>query len=106
MLDPQFEGVLPGPAGFDSGGALFAGPSGQWAGMRLMQALKEGRPITPAELRTNDVLFKDEWKVVDTAVIEEAAIRLRGVADLLAGGLVKTIPNGLAKTVYEYSKIT
>lgn len=41
----------------------------------------------------------DEWRQLDTAVLKAARGRLRFVADLRAGGLQYTIPNGLAKTV-------
>ena len=53
-------------------------------------------------LRTNAVLRKDEWKQYDTAVIKAAQVRLVGVADVMARGLVYRINNGLGTTVLEY----
>jgi hypothetical protein len=48
----------------------------------------------------------DEWRQLDTAVLKAARGRLRFVADLRAGGLQFTIPNGLAKTVLSSEKST
>ena len=52
---------------------------------------------------TNDTaaLRKDEWKVLDEAVLKAARERLRLVADIRAAGLTFTIPNGMGKTVLE-----
>ena len=80
--------------------------SGRWAGERLAAAMKAGRPFSASELRTLDTLRKDEWVAFDDALVNEALIRLRGVADLVSLGLVKNIPNGLGKTVMQYEKIT
>jgi uncharacterized linocin/CFP29 family protein len=82
------------------------GGSGRWAGERLLRALQEGRPISPSELRTLDTLRKDEWKHLDTALIEEGTIRLRAVADLMAAGLTIPLPNAMGKTIFQYEKIT
>jgi uncharacterized linocin/CFP29 family protein len=90
----------------DSGRTFFSGSSGKWAGERFLAALKAGRAISPAELRTLDTLRKDEWKVFDDALIASAVARLRGVADLINAGLTRTIPNGLAKTILEYEKVS
>lgn len=46
-------------------------------------------------------LRKDEWKVLDDAIVKAAKERLRLVADLRATGLVFTIPQGMGKTVLE-----
>jgi uncharacterized linocin/CFP29 family protein len=86
--------------------SMTAGKNGKWAAERWIKALKEGRPLSSVELRTNDTLRKDEWKAFDTAVIEEAAIRLRGVADLIAAGLTIPVPNAIGKTIFEYEKMT
>jgi uncharacterized linocin/CFP29 family protein len=98
--------TLNGPAVVDSGRSFMEGASGVWAGQKMMACIKEGRILSPKELRTLDILSKDEWKTFDTALVEEGRIRLRGVADLIAAGNVRRIPNGLAKTVLEYQKIT
>jgi len=46
-------------------------------------------------------LRKDDWKILDTAVVKAAKPRLRAVADLRGAGLTYNIPNGMAKTVLE-----
>jgi uncharacterized linocin/CFP29 family protein len=80
--------------------------SGRWATEQVQKAMMNGLKISSATLRTCDVLRRDEWVYFDTAVIEEAALRLSGVADLTANtALVKTIPNALGKTLVNYSNI-
>lgn len=46
-------------------------------------------------------LRKDEWKILDDAVVMAAKERLRIVADLRSAGLTFNIPNGMGKTVLE-----
>ena len=46
-------------------------------------------------------LRKDDWKLLDTAIIKAAKPRLRAVADLRGAGLDYIIPNGMGKTVLE-----
>jgi len=46
-------------------------------------------------------LRKDDWKILDDAIIKAAKPRLKAVADLRAAGLTFTIPNGMGKTVLE-----
>ena len=46
-------------------------------------------------------LRKDEWKVLDSAVVKVAEPRLKFVGDLRSRGLTFNVPNGLAKTVLE-----
>lgn len=89
----------------DSGTQFWSGSSGRWAGEQLMKALASGEEISPKMLRTAGVLRKDEWVAFDTAVIEEAQTRLRGIADLIAMGLTMPIANSMGKTVLEYEKI-
>lgn len=87
-------------------GRAFMSGAGRWAGERLMKALREGRPISAKELRTLDVLRKDEWKVYDQALIEEGHMRLRGIADLIAAGLTIPVANALGKTLIEWEKVS
>lgn len=86
-------------------GRTFYG-SGRWAGERLLAAIQGGRPITPNELRTADTLSKDEWVHFDEALVEEAKIRLRGIADLQAAGLTIPVPNAMGKTVFQWEKLS
>ena len=53
-------------------------------------------------LRTNTVLQKDEWEMLDTAVIEVARERLNGVADLVGRGLTFDVPNGMGTTIVQH----
>ena len=46
-------------------------------------------------------LRKDDWKILDDAVVKAAKPRLKAVADLRGSGLEYTIPNGMGKTVLE-----
>jgi uncharacterized linocin/CFP29 family protein len=93
------------PAAIDSGRGFFTGSSGKWAGEQFMRAATQGRPISPTELRTLDVLRNEEWKTFDNELILGSQERLFAVADLISAGLVKTIANGLSKTVLEYDKV-
>lgn len=93
-------------AAVQSAASFFKGSSGKWAGEQLLRAAKAGQPMTTAALRSLDTLRKDEWKTFDQVLVEEGVIRLKAVADLRAAGLVRTVANGLGKTVYEYEKVT
>jgi len=92
-------------ATIDSPRGFMSGSTGLWAGQQFIKAAMAGKGLSPSALRVAEVLTRDEWKVLDTEIIAEAEIRLRAVADLIAAGLVKRIPNGLAKTVLEYQTI-
>lgn len=89
-----------------SGGGREFLKTGRWASERLIKALNEGRPITTAELRTLDTLRKDEWIHLDEALVEEGIIRLRGVADLVAAGLVVNVPNAMGKTIFQWENVS
>jgi hypothetical protein len=93
-------------ARLDTGREFWHAADGRWAGERLLEALQRGEPLTTAALRTNATLRKDEWVAFDEALVEEAVIRLRGVADLRAAGLVIPVRNGIGKTIFEYEKVS
>lgn len=64
-----------------------------------------GTPLTHNVLtNATATLRKDEWIMLDRAVIAAAKQRLSAFADLRAGGRSFTIPNGMGKTVLEYQK--
>jgi len=46
-------------------------------------------------------LRKDEWKILDDAVVKAAKPRLKAVSDLRDAGLIYNIPNGMGKTILE-----
>lgn len=91
----------------ETGRTFWAGSSGVWAGQKLMDAISNGGEANfrAQALRVCDTLQKDEWKFFDTTLVESAALRLRGVADLLSAGLTVTVPNSFGKTVYEYEQV-
>lgn len=93
------------PAQVQRGRDFMKTGGGRWAGERFMKAIAAGRLITPAELRTLELMRNEEWKVFDDQLIEGALPILAGVADLKAAGLTRTITNGLAKTVLEYDQV-
>lgn len=51
-------------------------------------------------------LRKDDWKILDDAILRVAKPRLRAFGDLRAAGLQFTIPQGMGKTVLEYEDIS
>ncbi len=53
-------------------------------------------------LRTNAVLRKDEWNVLDTSVVMAARERLSAAADLIERGLVFNVPNAMGTTVVQH----
>lgn len=53
-------------------------------------------------LRTNDTLRREEWKLIDTRVIEAAQQRLRGVADLMRQGLTFGLQNPLGTMAVQW----
>jgi len=54
----------------------------------------------------NATLRKDEWKILDEAVVQAAKQRLRVVADLRAAGLTYNIPDGMGKTVLQTERMS
>ena len=54
-------------------------------------------PVTNATA----TLRKDDWKLLDEAIVKAAKPRLKAVGDLRGRGLTYNIPNGMAKTVLE-----
>lgn len=100
------DGINQGGASVDTGHSFMSMSGGKWAGERMAAAMAQGIPLTAQVLRTADTLRKDEWKAYDQTVIEEYAIRIRGVSDLIAAGLTKPVSNSLGKTIYEWEKVT
>lgn len=54
----------------------------------------------PATLR------KDEWILLDQQLLKVAKPRLKIWTDLASAGLIKTIPNGLSKSIYQYQNVS
>ncbi|KKK83118.1 hypothetical protein LCGC14_2796610, partial [marine sediment metagenome] len=54
--------------------------------------------LTVNNLRTNDILRKDEWKAFDATVIQVARERMVITADLFSRGLTFPIANAMGQT--------
>jgi hypothetical protein len=50
----------------------------------------------------NATLRKDQWQLVDQAILKAAKPRLKAVADLRGSGLSYVMPNGMAHTVLQH----
>lgn len=90
----------------ETGASLFNRSGGTWATRQLKAAALAGGKLTAEALRTLDTLRHEEWKFFDDVLINEALIRLVGVADLINAGLTRPVPNALGKTVFGYEKVT
>lgn len=66
---------------------------------------KEGQNVAMPIQNTAASLRKDDWKLLDDAIIKAAKPRLRFVGDLRAAGLTYSIPNGMGKTVLETENV-
>ncbi len=95
-----------GAAATVSGKSLFSGSGGAWATGRLKAAALAGGKLTAEALRTLDTLRHEEWKFFDDVLINEALIRLVGVADLVNAGLTRPVPNALGKTIFGYEEVS
>ena len=54
---------------------------------------------------TEASLRKDDWKLLDEAIIKAAKQRLKLVADLRSQGLTYSVPNGMGKTILESENV-
>lgn len=100
------EANLKGHAAVETGASLFNRSGGAWATRQLKAAALAGGRLSAEALRTLDTLRHEEWKFFDDVLINEALIRLVGVADLINAGLTSPVPNALGKTVFGYEKVT
>lgn len=65
-----------------------------------------GKAIALPTMNAVATLRKDEWALLDDAVIRAAKPRLKAVADLRSRGLEFNIGNGMAKTVLQYERMS
>jgi uncharacterized linocin/CFP29 family protein len=99
-------------SGLISDGKIFIDNGGQWAAQRLEQRLRECGTMGPdadgqvSALRTLDTLSKDDWITLDKAVIQEAQLRMRLVADINNAGLVYNVPNAMGKLILQHQTLT
>jgi hypothetical protein len=61
----------------------------------------DGKPGIGLVGNATATLRKDDWKILDDAIIKIAKPRLKAVGDLRSRGLTFSIPNGMGKTVLE-----
>lgn len=93
--------ITSGPVGVD----VIQYNDGAWSGsgsvaQRLLKA-----NFNVNALRTNDILRKDEWKLMDTAVISVARKRLVAVGELMSRGLRFDVSNALGTTQIEWERV-
>lgn len=104
-------GVTVSP-GLVSDGKIFMDAGGQWAAQRLEQRLRECGTMGPdadgqiSALRTLDTLSKDDWIHLDKAVIQEAQLRMKLVADINAAGLTYQVPNAMGKLILQHQTMS
>lgn len=60
-----------------------------------------GKLVAQPTANATATLRKDDWIVLDQAIVKAAKERLKAVADLRSAGLTFNIPNGMAKTVLQ-----
>jgi hypothetical protein len=94
-----------GGVAVESGQHLLKRSGGKWAAEQMMKAANAGIDLSPAVLRTADTLRAEEWRYFDEALVQEALIQLRGVADLYSMGLTRPVANAMGKTVFSYEKL-
>jgi len=80
-------------------------------GKTYMTVYKGGDPTSKnswAQLQVNapGTLRRDEWKMLDEAVLGIAEKRLTGISDLISKGLTYNLGNGMGTTVLEYHDIS
>lgn len=73
------------------------------SGTPAQRLLNNGMNLS--SLRTNATLRYDEWKELDTAVINAFELRLNGIADLRSRGLTKTL-GGMGVLVSMYNRLS
>ena len=67
---------------------------------------KGGKMIAVPTPVSNATLRKDEWQLLDEAIVRVSKERLRVVGDLRSAGLTFTIPNGMGKTVFQTETVS
>ena len=62
---------------------------------------RDGKQVAVPVSNTTATLRKDDWKMIDEAIIKVAKPRLKAVGDLRMGGLTYSIANGMGVSVLE-----
>jgi len=66
---------------------------------------QDGKLIATPTTNATATLRRDEWKLIDDAVLQVAQASLGFVTDLRSKGLTFNIPNGMGKTVLEGERV-
>jgi len=66
----------------------------------------DGRNYRAVPIQTNATLRRDEWKLLDEAVLKISESRLGGIQDLIANNLTYNIGSGMASTVLEWHDVS
>ena len=77
----------------------YLGKDGRTVFVNMIQPDGKIKAVRIANVTTT--LRKDDWKLMDDAIVKVSKERLRAIADLRAAGLTYTIPNGMGKTVFD-----
>lgn len=82
---------------------LIVGAGGQADNLSgsIAQRLLAGN-LNPNVLRTNAVLSKDQWEVLDTAIVTAARERLVVVNDMIGAGMEFRLENGFGTTIVQH----
>lgn len=80
-------------------------------GQAYMTVYKGGDPALQTNwqtraINTNATLRRDEWKQLDSAIMEVARQRLGGVDDLISAGLTYQLGNAMGTTVLEWHDVS
>lgn len=67
---------------------------------------QHGKIVAVPTMNATATLRKDEWKILDDAIVMAAKERLNIVADLRGRGLTYNVPNGMSKTVLETETVS
>ena len=67
---------------------------------------KDGSPVYKSMQVNSATLRKDEWKLLDEALVPIAETRLNGIQDLISRGLVYNLGNAMGTTVLEWQDVS
>lgn len=70
-------------------------------GRSYIDVLENGKLKTVPSTNAAATLRKDEWKILDEAIVRASKPRLRAFSDLRSANLQFVVPNGMGKTVLE-----
>lgn len=83
--------------------------AGQWGS--YITTYRGGDPKKPeswvtSQIQNNALLRRDEWKHLDTALVQVGRERLGGIEDLVSKGLIYNLGNAMGTTVLEWHDVS